>query len=346
MAFLEHIDILKAIIIHVETTKMKSIVKLIPALVLMVLFSSCNRGSKAPVTTSTSGTITLMCDNSFENILQQEIDVFEFQYPKAHILARYLPQNDVIDSLMEFKTRAIVAARDLTKAEKDYLRKNKRAVRSQMIAVDALALIVNTENTIEMISRKEIGDILTGKLTNWNEVEPSKVGDIRIVFDDENSSTVQYMRDSLMNGEPFGTNVHAQGSIEGVFQAVRKNKNAIGVIGVSWITSDMRNSEVSTEDMVAQLNDEGGVNVAEFDGSVKVLKVMGNTREAYKPYQQYIYDGRYPLFRQIYMIIASAGGTLEHGFYSFVTSYNGQKLIMKTGVMPAVMHPQIVELGE
>ena len=287
-----------------------------------------------------------MCDKSFENIMQQEIDVFEFQYPKAHILARYLPQNDVIDSLMEMKTRAIVAARDLTPQEKEFLRKNKRMVRSKMIAVDALALIVNPENTIEMISRKEIGDILTGKLTNWNEVEPNKMGEIKIVFDDEKSSTVQYMRDSLMNGQPFGKNIYAQNSIEGVFEAVKKNKNAIGVIGVSWITSDMRNTDMSTEQMVAELNDDKGVNVAEFDSSVKVLKVMGNTREAYKPYQQYIYDGRYPLFRQMYMIIASAGGTLEHGFFSFVTSFNGQKLIMKTGVMPAVMHPQIVQVGE
>ncbi|MBR5332958.1 MAG: substrate-binding domain-containing protein [Muribaculaceae bacterium] len=321
-------------------------IKLYISILVVVLLSSCNSGARKPVTTSTSGTITLMCDNSFENIMQQEIDVFEFQYPKAHILARYLPQRDVIDSLMQLKTRAIVTARDLTEAEKKELKKNKRIVRSKMIAVDALALIVNPENTIEMISRKEIGDILTGKLTEWNDVEPSKMGDIRIVFDHENSSTVQYMRDSLMNGEPFGPNIHAQGSIKGVFEAVKKNKNAIGVIGVSWITSDMRSGEASTQDLVNQLNDEGGVSMAEFDNSVKVLKVMGNTREAYKPYQQYIYDGRYPLFRQIYMIIASAGGSLEHGFFSFVTSFNGQKLIMKTGVMPAVMHPQIVQLGE
>ena len=325
---------------------MKTMIKYIPVLLVSMLFASCNQGPKRPVTTSTSGTITLMCDNSFENILQQEIDVFEFQYPQAHILARYLPQKDVIDSLMEFKTRAIVAARDLTPQEKEFLRKNKRAVRSQMIAVDALALIVNPENTIEMISRKEVGDILTGKLTNWNEVEPSKMGDIKIVFDNEKSSTVQYMRDSLMNGQPFGKNIFAQNSIEGVFEAVKNNKNAIGVIGVSWITSDMRNSDITTEQMVTELNDDKGVNVAEFDNSVKVLKVMGNTREAFKPYQQYIYDGRYPLFRQMYMIIASAGGTLEHGFFSFVTSFNGQKLIMKTGVMPAVMHPQIVQVGE
>ena len=96
-------------------------IKLYISILMVVLLTSCNSGPKKPVTTSTSGTITLMCDNSFENIMQQEIDVFEFQYPKAHILARYLPQNSAIDSLMNFKTRAIVVARDLTDQEKNFL---------------------------------------------------------------------------------------------------------------------------------------------------------------------------------------------------------------------------------
>ena len=40
----------------------------------------------------TTGTTTLVCDNTFENIMAQEIDVFEYQYPDAHILARYATQ--------------------------------------------------------------------------------------------------------------------------------------------------------------------------------------------------------------------------------------------------------------
>lgn len=326
---------------------MKRIISYITITLFAATLASCGGpGSKKRTgTTSTSGTITLMCDNSFENIMQQEIDVFEFQYPKAHILARYIPQKDAIDSLLECKTKAVVIARELTDKEMKLLKQKRKIVMSKKIAVDALALIVNPENTIEMISKPEIGEILTGKLRDWNDVEPNKTGEIRIVFDNANSSTVQYMRDSLMNGQPFGDNVHAQGSIQGVFDAVKTHKNAIGIIGVSWITSDMQSSDVSTEQLVNQLNENKAETVAQFDNSVKVLKVMGNnTREAFKPYQQYIYDGQYPLFRQIYMIIAAPGGTLEHGLFSFVTSVNGQKIILKTGVMPAVIQPQIVEL--
>ena len=154
-----------------------------------------------------------------------------------------------------------------------------------------------------------------------------------------------------MNGRPFGENVFAQGSIEGIFKAVKEHKNAIGIIGVSWITTDMTCSEISTKELADELNDDSAVDMLEFSDSVKVLSVINDDdpekfiEGGRKPYQQYIYDGSYPLFRQIYMIITSVPGTLEHGFYTFVTSYNGQKLLLKTGVMPAVFHPQIVELG-
>ena len=81
------------------------------------------------------------------------------------------------------------------------------------------------------------------------------------------------------------------------------------------------------------------------DSSVKVLKVRRDDQvEAYKPYQQYIYDGSYPLFRQIYMVTVGANGGLNHGFYSFVTGRIGQKIILRTGIMPAVFSPQVVSL--
>ena len=67
---------------------------------------------------------------------------------------------------------------------------------------------------------------------------------------------------------------------------------------------------------------------------------------AYKPYQQYIFDGKYPLFRQIYMITTGASGSLAGGFYSFVTGNIGQKIILKTGILPARMQRIQVELGE
>lgn len=316
------------------------------ALVMSTGAVSCLKYEKK-ANSSTTGTTTMVCDASFQNILQQEIDVFEYQYPDAHILARYEPQSVAIDSLMSLNTKTIVIARDLTDQEKRVLRSKKKVVKSAKIAVDAVALIVNKENPIEMLTVGEVADILSGSSRQWNDLEPSKLGEIAVIFDDKGSSLVSYMRDSLLNGGELGPNVYAQGSVPKVFDAVKKNRNAIGVLGVSWITSDMAGADISPDSLAVQMLSDEPVMGATLSDDIKVLKIRRNDEvTAYKPYQQNIFDGTYPLFRQIYMVTTGVSGSLASGFYSFVTGETGQKIIMKTGILPARTRIQVVQLGE
>ena len=290
------------------------------------------------------------CDESFESIMEQEIAVFEYVYPKEDVIAYYLPESEAIDSIMAMgSVKNAVATRALTEQEVAYLKSHKKIVHQQRIAVDAIALIVNPENPVEILSKKEIAEILTGDVTRWDQVVPSKLGEIKVIFDHQGSSTVQYMRDSLLNGGQFGPNVFAQQTPEDVFKAVRDNKNAVGIIGVSWISSDLKTREMNREEFAASVQSNDSVsNSADmrFSEDVKVIKVRGNDEvTAYMPYQLYIFDGSYPLYRQIYMICTATGGTISHGFYSFVTGFHGQKIMMTTGVLPKVVQPTLVNIN-
>lgn len=103
------------------------------------------------------------CDESFENIIEQEINVYEYIYPKEDVLAYYLPENECVDSIMAMgSVKAAVISRPLTEKEVSYLRSHKKVVHQQKIAVDALAIIVNPANPVEILSRKDIAEILTG----------------------------------------------------------------------------------------------------------------------------------------------------------------------------------------
>lgn len=296
----------------------------------------------------TTGTTTIVCDNTFQNIMQQEVDVFEYQYPEAHILARYATQTEALDSLMSLNTKTIIISRDLTDREKQIIKNKNRTARSSKIAVDAVALIVNPANPVGKLSTKEIAQILSGESADWNDIQPTDLGKISVVFDDKSSSMVTYMRDSLLNGRELGPNCYAQGSIPAVFKAVKDNKNAIGVVGVSWITTDMASADMTQKDLAEQVLGDDPVEGATLTDDVKVLAIYrpeNDDVKAYKPYQQYIFDGKYPLFRQIWMITTGASGSLAGGFYSFVTGTIGQKIIMKTGIMPArAQRIQVVEL--
>lgn len=312
--------------------------------VMAVAVSSCD---KKPKSTASSGIATIACDASFENIIQQEIDVFEFNYKQASIIPYYIDERACIDSLLDLNTKLAVTTRPLTDKEEAYLKSKDRQVRQSRIAVDALALIVNPANNIEQLSTTELAEILSGKEQEWNNVWPNDgLGRIEVVFDHQGSSTVQYMRDSLLAGGQLGENVFAQKSPEEVFKAVASNKNAIGVIGVSWISTDMATANMTTEERVKALNDTtGSAPDQQFRQEVKVLKVSRPDEVmAYAPYQYYIYSGQYPLIRSIYMICTGAGGTISHGFYSYVTGFQGQKLIQSTGVLPNMIYTQRVEV--
>ena len=287
----------------------------------------------------------IACDESFEYIMEQEINVYEYIYPKEDVLAYYLPENQVVDSIMAMgSVKGAVISRPLTEKEVSYLRSNKKIVHQQKIAVDALALIVNPENPVEILSKKDIAEILSGEVTRWDQVEPCKLGDIDVIFDHKESSSVKYMSDSILGGKPFGAHVSAVKSNPDVFKAVAENRNAIGIIGVSWISSDLTGRQKSVEEL-AEAVEKSDTPTLEFKNDVKVLKIRGNNEvTAYKPYQAYIFDGSYPLYRSVYMVSTAPGGTVTHRFYSFVTGFQGQKIIQMTGILPATVRPRMVEV--
>lgn len=311
------------------------------ALLTVALLAACGgkKEQKAP------GIAKIACDESFESIMEQEVNVYEYIYPKEDVIALYMPENAAIDSIMAMgSVKGAVVTRPLTEKEVSYLRSHKKIVHQQKIAVDALALIVNPANPVEILSKKEIAEILSGEVTRWDQVEPCKLGEIDVIFDHQGSSTVKYMRDSILSGKPFGPNVSAVKSNPEVFKAVAANKNAVGIIGVSWVSSDLSGRQKSVEEL-AQAVEKSDTTALEFNSDVKVLKIRGNNEvTAYRPYQAYIFDGSYPLYRSVYMISTAPGGTVTHRFYSFVTGFQGQKLIQMTGILPATVRPRMVEV--
>lgn len=301
------------------------------------------------------GSATIYCDDGFRNILQEEIDVFEYSYPESSIIPFYVSEQDAIDTLMADATQAIIVTQELTKDQKEYLKdKFKRIVKSNCIAVDAVALITNKDNNVTEISTKEIGEILNGNITKWSQLAGNDTTSIKVVFDNAGSSTVRYLKDKFL---PEGMkisdnpNAFAQKNNAEVFDIVKKDKNALGVISVSWLGDDLSNADrVPLDQRVADYKNETDTIVPTLTTSVNVVKVSNPEEKndfdpkAYAPYQVYINSGQYPLFRKVYMISTASNSTVLHSFYTFVTGFAGQKIIMKTGVLPFHSAARVVEV--
>lgn len=301
------------------------------------------------------GSGTIFCDDGFKNILDEEIDVFEFSYPGSSIIPFYVSEQEAIDTLLSDGSDAIIVTRELTKDQREYMKtKFKKIVRTHCIAVDAVALIANKDNNVTTLSMQEIGDILNGKITKWSQLAGNDTATIKLVFDNAGSSTVSYMREKFLpEGRKMSDNpnAYAQKNNASVFDIVKKDRDALGIISVSWLGDDLSAArKVPVDKRYEDYKNENDTVATNLTTEVSIIKVSNPTQDnefnpvAYKPYQVYINSGEYPLFRKVYMITTAPKSSVVNSFYMFVTGFAGQKIISKTGILPYHMNARVVEL--
>lgn len=302
-----------------------------------------------------AGSATVFCDDGFKNILDEEIEVFEYTYPEASIIPFYVSEGDAIDTLMADGTQAIITTRELTKDQIEYMKaKYKRVVRQNCIAVDAVALITNKANPVGALSMQEVENILNGKISRWNQLAGSDTTAIKLVFDNAESSTVSYLKEKFLpEGKKISetTNSFAQKNNAEVFDIVKTDPDALGVISVSWLGDDLSVAKnVPMDKRMEDYQNQNDTIASTLTSEVNIIKISNPTESndfsvvAYKPYQAYIYSGEYPLVRKVYMISTASNSTVLHSFYVFMTGFVGQKIISKTGILPYHMNPRVVEL--
>lgn len=297
--------------------------------------SACNSKSKDGLTdTYVSGVIRIAADASFQPIVQEEIDVFEGTFPMAGIVPRYTTEVEAINLLLKDSVRLAITTRTLTPEEINSFHSRKFFPREIKLATDGLALIVNRQNPDTLISVRDIRRILTGEVKDWKAVYPkSPLRDITVVFDNPNSSTVRFAIDSVCGGKPLSTTgVKAMKTNQQVIDYVAKTPDAVGVIGVNWLENRSDTTNLS------------------FRDEIKVMSVsaadIATPANSFKPYQAYLFYGDYPLARPIYVLLNDPRNALPWGFTSFLTSDRGQRIIVKSGLVPATQPVRVVDVKD
>lgn len=299
--------------------------------VISVLFIGCSRNPANYGESPTTGNIKISVDETFKTIIDDEVSVFEKIYVYAKIHPLYKPEVESFNDLFKDSVRLIVASRMLTNDEVKSFNSKKIFPKQTKIAYDGVALIVNKENSDTIISVTNVRKIMLGEIKDWKQLN-SKSGfkDIKVVFDNTNSSTVRYIIDSITKTNKLASNLSALKNNSEVIDFVSKNPNSIGVIGVSWVSDRTDSTSLSF---------------------LKKIKVMYVSREnvatyenSYQPYQAYIAKNLYPFRRDIYVINCDPKNGLPGGFAAFLASDRGQRVILKAGILPATQTVRIVNV--
>ena len=307
-----------------------------------VVALSCNGpGSPGAQDTPTSGAVAVSVDETFAPILQAQIDTFAKLYPNAHVKMSFQPEEKVMLDLINDKVKLAVVARELNAEETADFAKQTIVPRTTRIGIDGLAVVLNRANPDSLLTVAQLAAIFTGKTSTWPQVSGKKgLAAINVVFDANRSSTARFVRDSVTRGAALTPRVFAAASNPALLDYVAAHPNAIGVVGVNWI---------SDRDDPAATN---------FFNKVRVASITArpNPRPSdfIQPYQVYLAEKtpkqlaehpelqNYPLRRNLYVISREARAGLGTGFASFVAGKNGQLIFQKSGLLPAQMQASII----
>jgi phosphate transport system substrate-binding protein len=299
--------------------------------VAMIFLVSCLGSPQGMLDeTPTRGNIKIIADESFQLIIDTEVYTFTSLYHNAKVKAQYKPEYDVINDFMNDSVKVIVTSKRLTDDQIQYLRDTLIVARTTTFAYDALALIINKDNKDTLIKYNDIKEIFLGKKTKWKELDPkSKLSDIRVIFDNTKSGNIRYFKDLFEIKETLPGNFFAMNSNEEVINFVSRNPDALGIISVNWISD--KDDSLSTS-FVKRIN------------IVAVSSPFFDDGFYYRPYQASIYDKSYPFVREIYFISRETFAGLGTGFIQWSTGEQGQRIVLKSGLVPATMPIRLVQI--
>jgi phosphate transport system substrate-binding protein len=268
------------------------------------------------------GTAQFVVDESFAPIVDEEAYVFKALFKEAKPVFIRKSENDALRLFLSDSIRVALLARDLTPQEQKLLKSKTLTAEINLFAYDAIALIVNEASADTVTSVTELKKILNGQAKT----------DKNIVFDNPNSSITRYLKAFSGNQTLQQKNIYALKSNVEVIKYVSEHKDAIGFVSFTW------------------LNDPD----KDYAPFVSKVKIMGVRNESYKddplvyfkPSQTSIALKQYPLTRGLYIINSTGRTGLGTGFASFLASERGQRIILRSGILPDSIPPREVIMGK
>ncbi len=292
--------------------------------ILLFLICACKSNNKSlqNTNTPTAGMVNVVVDDAYTSLFTTLKKVFEHTYKNATIKLKFTTEADAVQEFSLGTTPLICISRQLTNDELKGIKDRGYYIKVIPFAADAIAFICSANIDSTYTEQEMLNILITGKPN-----ERSK-NNFNVVFDKNNTGTASYLRDSILMGQELGKNCYALNSTTEVFDYVRNNNTAIGVLAVNHI------SDTGDEQVRSRLK---GLHIIAISRNHKPYQYL-------KPDAEHVKDGSYPFLRNLYLISGEGTNGLATGFAAFITSDIGMTIIDKIGLKPAKDPVRVIEI--
>ncbi len=145
--------------------KKKFISVLCTAMVTLVMLTGCGQDATAEKTEiGLSGDITMAGSTSMEKLANAVAEAFMEKYQGVTVTAEFTGSSAGIESLVAGSVEIGNSSRNLKEEE------IANGAVENIVAIDGIAVVVDTANTVADITKEDLAKIYTGEYTNWKDL--------------------------------------------------------------------------------------------------------------------------------------------------------------------------------
>jgi len=186
------------------------------------------------------------------------------------------------------------------------------------VAIDGIAIYVNSQVSLPRLTVSQLKDIYTGKITNWNQVGGPNQEIQAFSRNPNDGGTPEYFKEHVMEKGDFPSSI-AQRYVRDQTDSIRKVAGTSGGIGYGTA------AEVCNQDTIKPLPLLNSQNqpISPCEGQQANLTVFA--------------DNTYPITRQLFVIIKRNSRDAEVAgvaYANMLLSSEGQQIVKDAGLVP------------
>ncbi len=240
-----------------------------------------------------NGTVATDGSTSMEKVIGYLSEAYMEENSEVKVTYNPTGSGSGIQAVLEGRCDIGLSSRDLKDEE-------AKELTGTVVAIDGIAIIVNTENPVSDLTIEQIAGLYKGEITNWNEVggNDSPV----VLIGREAASGTRDGFEAITDTEDVCKYAQELTSTGDVVQTVASNPNAIGYASLASVKE-----------------------------TVKAISVEGVT-----PTTETIQSGTYKVQRNFVFVTKKDAELSEtaKAFFDFATSGAADELIIKAGAVP------------
>lgn len=269
---------------------------LIFALMLLSLNSRVLSQNK-PITIKGSDTMVLLG--------QRWAEIYMKKNPGSRIQITGGGSGTGIAALINGTTDICESSRPMKDKEKQQVRAKRNAdVKEIPVAVDGLAIYLNSTNPVKELTLDQIKGIYIGKISNWKDVG-GKDGRIIAYSRENNSGTYAYFKEHVLGNADFHPAIQTLPGTSAVTNAVAKDLKSIGYGGIAYAK-----------------------------GIHHAMIKKDPSSPAVEPSMENVLTAKYPISRHLYWYTVGEPSGEMKKLVEWILGAEGQKLVQEVGYYP------------